>query len=182
MVVEATSGTSLAGDPLWSDDRVIGPVWSDVLERSIAASPGSAWEIALVSGDPARATTIANGLSPEARDLALLVIPAWGGDASAISALEARALGRSLDIPTITWAARGTARAGDREASLSYRDWASTIDGYAGGSAAEMRLVDRREPGDVIAGSNTGYHGQYVYRRPMPADQLAPGLPRLTYR
>ena len=174
---------SLAGDPYLATDPGFAPIWRDVLERSIGATdPAVAWEIALVSGDPARAAEIAGRLGPGAGDLALLVIPAWGGDASAIQALRARASSRPLDIATVTWCARVAARAGDLAAAGRYRDWASTIDGFAGTTAAEMRVVPDLARGEDDAGVNGHFYGYYTYRRPTPHDQLVPGLPRLTYR
>ncbi len=183
-VVEAIiRAPSLAGDPFWTTDPGFSPLWPSILERSIAmAGPAAAWEIALVSGDETRARQLASQLGPDDRELASMVIDAWGGEPEAIAALEARAQARPLDVPTIAWCARVTARAGDREASLRYRDWASAIDGFAGGAAAEMRVVWQRGTHDAIAGSNTAWYGSYTYRRPTPADHLVPGLPRLTYR
>lgn len=174
---------SLAGDTYWTTDPGFSPLWPAVLERSISTAGSSvAWEIALVSGDESQARKLAGQLGPDDRALAELVIDGWNGGPSAIAALEARARARPLDIPTVVWCARVTAHAGDRETSLRYRDWASTIDGYAGGGAAEMRVVAQREPGDIIAGSGAGFYGDYTYRRPTPDEYLVPGLPLLTYR
>jgi O-antigen ligase len=183
LVQAITRAPSLAGDPSWATDPDFALLWPDVLQRAIASSdPTTAWEIALVSGDPARAAEIAGRLAPADRDLALLVIPAWRGDTPAILALRARASSRPLDIPTVSWCARVAARDGDRAAAARYRDWASTIDGYSGATAAEMRVVAHLVPGDPIAGVSGSFYGVYTYRRPTPIDQLAPGLPRLTYR
>ena len=174
---------SLAGDPFWTTDPGFSPLWPSILERSIStAGSAVAWEIALMSGDESRARQLAGQLGPDERLLAQLVIDGWNGGPAAIAALEARARARPLDVPTIVWCARVTARAGDRETSLRYRDWASTIDGYAGGTAAEMRVVWQRGTSNAIAGSNTAFYGYYTYRRPTPVDHLIPGLPRLTYR
>jgi O-antigen ligase len=174
---------SLAGDTFWTTDPGFAPLWPAILERSITtAAPTVAWEIALVSGDASRARGLAGQLDPDDRALAELVIDAWNGGPPAIAALESRARARPLDIPTIAWCARVTAHAGDRGTSLRYRDWASLIDGFAGGAAAEMRVVSQRGPGEAIAGSSAAWYGYYTYRRPVPDDHLVPGLPRLTYQ
>ena len=70
---------SLAGDPYLATDPGFAPLWPGVLERSIAATATtSAWEIALVSGDPARAGLIAGRLGPGISDLPVHVIPRTG--------------------------------------------------------------------------------------------------------
>jgi tetratricopeptide (TPR) repeat protein len=178
---------SLAGDTFWTTDPGFGPLWPSILDRSIsAADPSVAWEIALVSGDPRRARQLAGQLGPDDRALAQLVIEAWSGGPAAIAALEARGRARPLDAPTIVWCARVTARAGNLETALRYRDWANGIDGVSGGSAAEMRVVWQRVSGNTSAVSNTFFanriYGYFTYRRPTPVDHLVPGLPQLTYQ
>jgi O-antigen ligase len=174
---------SLAGDPFWTSDPGFSPLWPSILQRSIStAGPSGAWEIALVSGDENRARQLAGQLGPDDRQLAGLVIDAWNGGSTEIAALEARARARPLDVATIVWCARVTARAGDPSASLRYRDWATGIDGFSGETAAEIRVVWQRGSSDAVAGSSTYFYGDATYRRPTPVDHFVPGLPLLTYR
>jgi O-antigen ligase len=174
---------SLAGDPFWTTDPGFSPRWPSILARSIStAGPSGAWEIALVGGDQNGARQLAGRLGPDDRELAQLVIDAWDGEPAAVAALEARARARPLDTPTIVWCARVTARAGDSEASLRYREWASGIDGFSGATAAEMRVEWQSGPGESIVLPNPYFYGDFTYRRRTPFDQLVPGLPQLTYR
>ena len=173
---------SLAGDPYWSTDPWFATIWPGTLARSIAEAPASVgWQLALVSGDGRGASAIAVALPDDDREFAQLVIDAWEGDRMAFAALEDRARDRPLDLTTVSWVARVSSRYAEPEVADRYRRWADGVVGHSG-QTAEMRVVPARTTGDVIAGSNTAYHSQYVYRRDAPVDHLVPWLPRLTYR
>jgi O-antigen ligase len=169
---------SLAGDPYLAADPGFATIRADAVARALAtADEDAAWEIALVSGDPATARSLAGQLVRDDRVLAETVIDAWGGSQPAVAALDALARQRALDRGTLSWAARVARRSKDDEAAARYQRWGALIGGI---TAAETRIVESREAGDPISGSNTGFHSQYVYRRPAPTDHLVPWLPRLT--
>jgi tetratricopeptide (TPR) repeat protein len=165
---------SLAADESWEagSDR-----FETLVERAMAETPVNAWELALMTGDPDRAASLA-GMAVEP-DLARLVIPAWGGDHAAVEAVQAEPKSHPLDLLRITWAARVSAHAGDAVSARRFRDWAEIVEGGASVNCYEVRVTD--DPADErgSTGNLARFYGHYTYRRPTPWDLVAAGVPRL---
>jgi tetratricopeptide (TPR) repeat protein len=169
---------SLAGDPSWTEDPVLAPRFDAILAQAMEEAPESAWQMALMAGDPdrARALAEAGGVPTEATAL----IDAWTGDPAAVRDVYARADASPLDPTLLSWATRLADRYGDSERAERYQRLAIFIVNDGGALPGTEIRVDRdgwfRH---VPAGTLTGYAGHYLYRRPLPPDLLAPGLPRL---
>jgi hypothetical protein len=143
-------------------------------------APESAWQIALMSGDADRARALidAGDGPPDAAAL----IDAWGGDPAAMRDVYARADASPLDATLLSWATRLADRYGDSDRAERYQRLAVFLVNEGGALPGTEIRVDRdgwfRH---VPAGTVTGYAGHYLYRRPLPPDLLAPGLPRLVH-
>jgi tetratricopeptide (TPR) repeat protein len=171
---------SLAGDPSWASDA-LADRWPAILDKAMEANLAFAWEMALVSGDPSRAASLAvTSADPE---LAGMVIRAWEGDGQAVDEIDALARQHPLNLSTITWAGRLHSRLGDEEVANDYRRWAEYINGGASAGAHEVRVgtAEAARQNDARAGNLATFYGHYAYRRPTPWDLLVPGLPRLVY-
>lgn len=171
---------SLAGDPAWTGDARLAPLWPSVLDTVLArADPVTGYEAALVAGDADRAAAIAASLDPPTRRVADLVIGAWEGDPGAYESLEGVAQGSPLDTYPVEWLARIASRYGDGGRAERYQTWGEIANPFF--RAAEMRTTTRPVAGIDVAGSLARFFGHYTYRRPTPWDLLAPELPRLVF-
>lgn len=166
---------SLAADPYWSEagmDARLG----DILELAEERSPGSAWEIALAAGEPDRARELAQGpLQPN-------IIDAWEGDADALEAVYAVADVETANPYVLGWASRLANRVGDEDQASRYRSLA-VYEVIEGGElpGTEIEIDEDGWLQAVPAGTEVGFAGRYLYRRPLGPDLLPPGLPRLVF-
>jgi tetratricopeptide (TPR) repeat protein len=171
---------SLAADPTWTSHSALAFRWPAILARAQELAPGSAWELALMAGDPDEARALA-AETPGLPDWTLSTIDAWQGDQAAHEEVVARA-DANPDTSALAWATRLAARAGDTEAAEHYGRllaFASPEGGTIAGQ--EVRVEPARWLKAVPAGTVTWYAGQWLYRRPTTADLIPPGLPRLVY-
>ena len=143
-------------------------------------SPGDAALVALLSGDPDRATDAAAAMDEGDRLVTQLAILAWQGDKTALDDLQGIARTSPANESAVTWLARLAAKDGDTEAVSRYRTWAATT-AIAGSDIGEDVIVtDTPVAGAQGPGSNGNLQGWYVYQRQYPWDLLVPGLPNLT--
>lgn len=172
---------SLATDPTWTADAALTTRWPTILARAEELAPGSAWELALMAGEPDRARTLASA-TPGLPDWTAQVIEAWQGDPAARAEVEARADADPDDARALAWATRLAARADDLDAADHYGQLLAyaTIEG-ATVPGQEVRVEPSRWLKATPAGTVTWYAGQWLYRRPTTADLIPPGLPRLVY-
>jgi hypothetical protein len=168
---------SLAADPSWSHTVSTELRFRVILEQAIADTPQNAWELSLMSGDSNRASTLTAAAVDPA--LARLVIPAWGGDAAAIEAVQAEAEAHPLDLLRLAWAARVSAHAGNGPQADRFRAWADFVNGGAAAAGFETRVSTDPLDTRATAGYSARFYGHYTYRRPTPWDLLAAGVPRL---
>ena len=144
-----TGVPSLAGDPFWTTDPGFAGIWADTLEHSIVtATPSIAWQLALMSGDDARASAIASGLPANDQVLADLVIAGWGGDRYGAGCTRGQGC-RSTARPDDgdmggedRGAARGTGARRQVPSVGGWRGWAFGQD--CGRDAGRLRAAGRR--------------------------------------
>jgi hypothetical protein len=172
-----TSYPSIAADPSWGHLGGSDARFRALLERAMAESPAIAWELALMSGDPTRATELAVDAADP--DLARLVIESWGGDGAATAAVEERANANPLSQSLLAWAARVTAHEGRGEDADRYRMISELVAGLSSQAGYEVRVVVDPSDPRPSAGNSAAFYGHYTYRRPTPWDLLAAGIPRL---
>lgn len=168
---------SLAADPSWWRDPTATQRHLAVVERALVSYPASAWELALMSGQPERALRLAES-APGGGALARSVVAAWSGDARATADVFAEADAHLFDASRLGWAARLAARIGDHDAAARYRrliaiGMPDSPEGY------EVRIGRRSGSRDAGVGSRATNYGTYMYRRDTPWDALPPGLPGL---
>jgi O-antigen ligase len=167
---------SLAGDPDWTADAASASRFAAVVERALRSYPATAWELALMAGDPARARAwVVDAPDPL---LALSVVEAWAGDREAVEAVLADADANVLDARKLAWAARLSARLGETDRVARYNRLLEigipdATKGY------EVRIGRRGSPRDAAVGNRATNYGTYMYRRPTPLDPIVPGLPGL---
>jgi hypothetical protein len=172
---------SLAGDPSWAADAALAARLPDILAQAAAAAPERAWEVGLMAGDAATARSRI-GLAGIGPDVAELVIAAWEGDAPARARLFAEADDHPTDAQLLSWAARLADRAADDARAERYQRLAVYVVTERGEAPGTEIRVDRGDDLRLMAaGTITRYAGLYLYRRPLPPDLLAPGLPRLVH-
>ena len=107
-----------------------------------------------------------------------LVIDAWTGDEEALAEVRSIVDARPDDLSALGWAARLSSRSGDEEGAVRYRRQAQFVND--GGFVGHEVRVDGRVPQmNAVTSAHTEMYGQMLYRRAMPADLMAPGLPRL---
>jgi len=171
---------SLAADPWWMDDAALIQRLPGIIDHAIERVPDRAWEIALMSGDPARAHAFnqAGAGSP----FIDLVIDAWSGNAVAVEEIYAQADASPGDVGALSWAERIAARSGDAGLADRYGRLV-TFQSTEGATipGAEVRVEESEWLRHVPAGTLTWYAGQWLYRRPTTLDLIPPGLPRLVY-
>ncbi len=173
----------LAADPYWSSspalrtaaNRALDPV---ILQAIIAGEPTrtdstTLYQIALAAGQTAEAESLAAAFPPAQEAAADLVIRAWTGDRSALTALVSRVLASPLDVGVAGMASLVAERLGDVPVANRLADIAGQSEIVIGptcGSCAAM------------TGANELEYGYFTYRRPVPQDLLVLDLPRLAYR
>ena len=167
---------SIAADRYWSRDADIEARFDTIVEVAQDRTPDQGWEIALVTGDADRASELSSGSLQES------IIRAWEGDAEALADVYAAAddaIGRSS---VLAWASRLATRAGDDEQADRYQRLA-VFEVTEGGElpGTEIEIDEDGWLEAVPAGTEVGFAGHYLYRRPLGPDLLPPGLPRLVF-
>lgn len=169
---------SLAGDPYWT--KIDSVVAANAIKAAMArSSPSGVWEIELETGDAGAARQTAHGLDPASEGVALAVIAAWNGDATARQAVYDRCAAAPLDVGLLVWCGRLAGRAGDRVTQDRYLAWVNVITG-ASQLGAELRVSRSEVTGRATQGGVAEFWGEYTYRRPTPWDLLAGDLLHLT--
>jgi O-antigen ligase len=171
---------SLAGDPWWQADPVRSALYPRLVDAAIqATAPGDRWQLALMAGDPDRASSL---LSPaETVDgIPMLVIAAWSGDEPAIDRIIELCRANPLDLTAVTWAARLEGRRGNIDAANRYREWAYTVSSAGGVAGSEMRVADRELLGRSVRGDVAEQWGIYTFRRATPWNPWVPSMVQLT--
>ena len=168
----------LAADPLWRSDPSMRQRFPGILAEAIVRAGSDGWWVALMAGESERAAELADGL--DSGGDARLVVRAWGGDADAAAELQDRALRDPQGSRLLAWAGLVAARAGEADTAARLR--ALAIFNWEGGELPGY-LFGRASPGvaAVPAGTRGAYYGQWLYRRPLPVRQLAPGLQQIVY-
>jgi O-antigen ligase/tetratricopeptide (TPR) repeat protein len=171
---------SIAADPYWSSTPELSEVSTSVVEGAMSrAIPVSAWEIALMAGDPSEPAR-RTALDPPEREIADLVTPAWAGDAGARAALVRVAVDDPLDAFAVGWSARLAARAGDAAQASRFRQWLVTVDPVVAAGAAYDRRIDNGGLTQVApADDPAAAYGPATYRRPTPPELVLERLPRV---
>jgi O-antigen ligase len=172
---------SIAGDPWWNTQPGAEDVYQPVIRQLLDAGDATAFRIALETG---RLDAAQKALSSLGGDTTVpeLVLAAWSGDADARRQLEERAAARPLAVEAVAWSAIVADHLGDLAARNRYVAWAETINGGAGVESIGYRIVDLLPSGRGPVGTFGQSYGQYLYLRPVPRDELVPGLPQLVYR
>jgi hypothetical protein len=167
---------SLAADPYWSRDDLPAR-FEGILARAAEHAPEAAWEIALMAGDSERARDLEEGDATAAP-----IVEAWLGDPEAQAAVYAMADGTPVYASLLSWGSRIARQAGDIERADRYQRLA-VFEVTEGGELPGTEIgVDEDGYLDLVpAGTEVGYAGHYLYRRPLVLDLLPPGLPRLVF-
>ena len=179
--VEAlVSVPSLAADESWTGDPTLVERFPAILDEAIEQAGPGGWQIALMAGDADRARGLAATVEGRSALPIGLVIDAWTGDEEALSEVRSIADARPDDLTALGWAARLSSRSGDEDGADRYRRQARFVNdgGFVGN---EVRVEGREPQQSAVTGAHTEMYGQMLYRRPLPADLIAPGLPRLVY-
>ena len=172
---------TLAADPWFMTGAGV-DLREPALAVALATWNPDAWDNALLAGDPAAALGRLDALPTEAlRARARQVIAAVGGDPQARADLAAAARANPNDLVAVGWSARLARSAGDEPTAERYRQWSDIVQPATGVFGLDMRVttVEERDP---AGGVDPGVFGDYTYRRPLPADLLAPTLPHLHLR
>jgi tetratricopeptide (TPR) repeat protein len=169
---------SLAGDPSWAD-AALATRWSHIVDLAIGGAPESAWEVALMAGDPDRALKLADGAADPA--FATAFIRAWEGAADIQADFRLAADASPLDVTAVGAAGRLANHAGDTAEADRYARWADIVYPESSGRVRELRVALPPATADDRAGNGATFHGHFVYRRPLPWNLLVPWLPRLAW-
>jgi O-antigen ligase len=172
-LVVARSPT-LAGDPWWRSDPARAAIYPDVIAAAMPISTVG-WQIALMSGDSARARTMTGAPTT----FESLVVSAWA-DRTAAGPLQAVCQTNTLDISQLTWCARVEAHLGDDAGAERYRERVSLINLGAAFDAGLVRVSPSGMVLNQLVGDPADLWATYTYRRPAPWDILVPSLVHLT--
>jgi tetratricopeptide (TPR) repeat protein len=166
----------LAADPYWRRDAAMAARFDEILAFAEERAPGQAWELALAAGTPDRARELAQN------ELQADIIEAWEGDADALAAVYAVADVEAANPAVLGWAARLASRVGDDDRAQRYQRLA-VFEVTEGGElpGTEIEIDEDGWLEAVPAGTEVGFAGRYLYRRPLGPDLLPPGLPRLVF-
>lgn len=170
---------SILGDPWWSVDLERAALRSDVVAAvMLATGPDVQWEVALMTGDVARARSIASnaGLDRSTIDF----VDAWAGSEEAAARLTDRCRAEPLRIQLLLWCARMEGRRGNVDAANDYRYLANAQIGGAYRYGAELRVRADAAVGRSLEGNPAIFWGTYTYRRSTPWDVLVPSLLHLS--
>jgi tetratricopeptide (TPR) repeat protein/O-antigen ligase len=166
---------SLLADPWWSQDPAREAIYQDVVNAAMLAAPAfRQWEVALMSGDGARAATLAP--DDHSRDF----VAAWSGDRAAASRLDTACVEEPLNIQLLLLCARASGRAGYTDRANELRYIANVQIGGAYSLGAETRVATGPQVGRTLEGDPAIFWGTYTYRRSTPWDLLVPGVVHLT--
>ena len=171
------SAPSLAGDETWTADPELVDRFPAILDEAIE-NGAAGWQIALMAGDAGRAHVLNDAAGGDA--FTTLLIDAWTGDAEALATVRSAADEQPRNGQLLPWAARLSARAGDEAAAARYRQLITYVD-EVGSVADEIRVGGTEQQDGVVTSVRTDLYGQMLYRRPLAADLMPPGLPRLVY-
>lgn len=169
------ANSTLGSDPWWLAEPARAAILPGAIEGAIRQADASyVWEVALLAGEPERATVLASDSTDP--DLARTVVFAWSGDTSAVDAVFQRCDETPLDLGPLAWCGRLASKLGDGGAALRYRSWAGYIVGGSeeAGSLVHVAAADRT--GRWLAGGPATFWGYYTYRRPIPWNPLVPSL------
>lgn len=176
------SAPSIAADPWWDGQPELREMRDAAADQVIDHGGVTGLRVALELGRLAEAESIAALFAGEERVVVALALAAWRDDGGARAALEAAAVAEPLDAGIVAWNAIVADHHGDRAARNRFVRWAELINGGAGLESVGYRIVDPLGPGQVPTGTFGLSYGQYLYLRPVPRDELVPGLPQLVYR
>jgi O-antigen ligase len=169
---------SLAGDPWWMADPERTALYPSVIEAALdLASPDARWQIAMLSGDEARATDLAADAPSPQR--AGLIIAAGSGSPEAIRALDDACAANPLDLGQIRWCARIANRSGNDVEADRFRTQAETINAGSSAGGLELRVATPEDRGPILAPAGAYTWAVYTYRRWGPLDMLVPALVHL---
>jgi O-antigen ligase len=172
---------ALAGDPWWTmapENRIA----AQVVEKAIVSVPLlnrgpllNGWEVALMSGQPGRARSLA-----QLEDAtALEFIDAWTGAPGAAAQLFADCRAEPLNVTLVEWCGRVSKHLGDDTQGTLFGYLAETASAGAFPYASELR-VNEGIPIGRIEGAPASIWGTFTYRRTTPMDILVPSLLHLT--
>jgi len=169
---------SILGDPWWLQTAARTEVRDSVAEGAAGFGPGVEWEVALMTGDVARARQVAAtpGLDPSTVDF----VDAWAGDEAAYQRLIDRCAADPLNISVLFWCARIEGHRGNVARANDYRYLANAQVGGTYRSGAELRVATEPMVGRSLEGNPAIFWGTYTYRRYTPWDVLVPSLVHLT--
>jgi O-antigen ligase len=171
---------SIVADEWWTTEPALADVRAAVVDQLTSAGSGTVFEIALRTGQVDEAATALGEMSGDTT-IQRLGLAAWQGDTVARRQLEDRAAAQPLDLGVLGWNIVVADHLEDLAARNRYRAWADLINGGAGTEAAGYRIVADLGEEHPVGTFGLSY-GQYLYLRPIPRDELVPGLPQLVYR
>lgn len=175
---------TLAADPYWRSSAALHDLWPRILadaRAQVARSPGSASDHAVslfaldvISGNRAAVPGDEAAMTPTDRNLAQLVMPAWDGVPGAEARLQARAELHPLQPGPVSWCQLIAARHGEVALVERYRVWIGQ--GLPSAPPVDRITFGRPQP---LPGGLDRYGS--LYRRVVPADQVAAALPQIAY-
>jgi len=178
----ATLATAVAGrpsflqDPWWTTNGAVSGLRQEIAIRAAAVAPGAAWEIALMSGDHAKARAL---VAVPGGDIAQLgFIDAWAGDVAARGRLFERCLANPFDTQGLGWCARLATHLGDAALAARFRDLIGTLNVGMSRLATDVRVIES-SPGSIDTNLAVWW-APFTYRRFAPWDMLVPSLVHLT--
>lgn len=172
---------SIAGDTWWAARPDLEQEHAAAVQLVITRGGGPAFRVALETNQLTLAATAIGTMNGDTSTVQL-ALEAWSGDVNARRELEVKAASQPLDLDAIAWNAVVADHLGDATARNRYRHWAEIVNGGAGWEAIGYRIVDQLTPSQGPTGTLGLTYGQYLYLRPIPRDELLPGLPQLVYR
>jgi hypothetical protein len=150
-----------------------------LLTKAIERSPAHGWRLALLAGDPDRASALVPETGGQPSWYPTLVIDAWTGDEGALRAVQTIADAHVLDPWPLTWAALVSSHAGDSASAQRYRRLLYIA--FQDSASTSLVGIGERAPSrDAEIGTNSVNYGNYMHRRTSPLDVVVPGLPGLT--
>jgi hypothetical protein len=166
---------SLAADPWWRENRDRSAAFDAALPQAIEMTPSYLrWELALMAGDTDQALRLAE--PAVGGEVAMAIVQAWMGDATAADSLIAACKANPLDLYRLLWCARVEEHRGNNANAHELRLLAniSLLSSYTAG--AEMRVSPAGMVGRQLVGDPADLWATYTYRRPAPWDILVPSL------
>jgi hypothetical protein len=169
----------LANDPFWSSEATESGSQNAILdELESRGNPTTLLVSYLVRDQIDLARIGAANLAPTQPALYQNLIPAWQGDPEAWAALQAEAISRPIDIPTVRWCRLVAAHLGDQASVQRYSSWLAVLGGTDSGLPSDgLIVVGSSEPLPPYILDRYGS----LYRKEVLAAQVVSSLPQISW-